>query len=127
MNVIYEIENNNSIKDYVFNTDIGDFISLSELKTYIQKILDHLPKGLLHQFELVGWSICITNRRILEKGIIYDISGLTDYENKTIFLYPSKKYIINTLCHELGHLVDDNLGTLSKHDKWIKYYTCFTT
>lgn len=128
MKIEYSYINTYSISDYIFsNRNSEIFLNLEELKTTITSIIDNLPSIIVKRFDETGWTLHITNVKELEKiyNLDYNIEGITDFEQKIIYIYARKDYIYSAIMHEFGHFIDWYLGYISFDIRWENIFNTY--
>lgn len=89
-----------------------------------------LPEGTLDAFVADGWKLVVTTSRDLTSYAAaqgcdtqdYEITGLTDYDSKIIYVKASTIAIVNSLLHEYGHFEDYRRGWISDSAAFQAYY-----
>lgn len=107
----YDSETNTATIDVTFIKDEG----VSNINIY-QDNLSKIPYDILYSFNKDGWSIYL-------KESLDDAVGLTDYNEKVIYIDASKEgQERNTLIHEFGHYYDYLLGYKSGTEEFLALY-----
>ena len=112
----------NIVKDFIFKPrEIEWFLTKFQAKREIKQYIDMIPSVFFAILEHEGWSIVITDENLEQKfGFRYDIYGVTDEENKIIYVYAHQLAVKYALAHEIGHFIDSYLGNISKTYDWKK-------
>lgn len=80
------------------------FLTETQAREAVDAYLKKIPSAIISALEKEGWVIVITDRNLEEKyGYNYEIYGVTDKEEKRIYIYTHKEGIEYALAHELGH------------------------
>lgn len=110
---------NNLARDFLFSTSKLFYLTRNQAKKETEKYLDRIPESLLTAFSSEGWKIIITDENLEDRfNIPYDIYGITDSNDKTIYVYAFSLALQYSLAHELGHFLDYYLGNISKMKDW---------
>ncbi len=128
----YITNTNNFVKiDDVKNTEAQFYQNYNkDYKNYVQKdgnisddLIDYansywnkIPQNIRENLIKNGWKIYITDKNLANTyhiDIYDEIAGITDYDNKTIFIENRKNAIKTSTVHEVGHAVDELLNTHS--------------
>lgn len=128
MKIEYSYIETGSISDYIFSNKGSEmFLNLDELKSTIISIIDNMPSIIIKRFDETGWTLHITNVKELEKiyNLDYKIEGITDFEQKIIYIYARKDYIYSAIMHEFGHFIDWYLGYISFDIRWENIFTTY--
>ncbi len=100
------------------------FLTETQAREAVDAYLKKIPSAIISALEKEGWAIVITDRNLEEKyGYNYEIYGVTDKEEKRIYIYAHKEGIEYALAHELGHFLDEYLGGLSGSKKWLSIHS----
>lgn len=122
LNIEYDIKpifTKATLMNFLCQDSDNDCLTLNETKKCVKKYLSKIPDQILNVFSQKNWKIVITNEKLEEKfGYNFEIWGLTDFENKTIYTYASEKAINYGLGHEIGHFIDMYMGNLSDTMQW---------
>lgn len=86
-------------------TDGVEQESINKLNTQ----LNRLPSNIRNRFVEAGWHIYVTNEDLNQKyygGKYNFVEGVTDYNNKVIYIANTDKSIRESVIHEMGHFID---------------------
>ena len=110
----------NIVHNFLFNNDTKEwFLSEKQAKACVEPYLSKIPESLLIAFKNEGWKITITNENLEKRyGYDFEIYGVTDREDKHIYVYSYEDAIKYGLGHEIGHFVDIYLGNVSFTRDW---------
>lgn len=111
----------NLVKDYLFSDsrDKKWFLTESQANTAVRKYLDKVPTAILNAFQKEDWHIIVTNENLEQKyGYNFEIYGVTDRDEKTIYIYSHQDALNYGLGHEIGHFLDEYLGFISDTEEW---------
>lgn len=111
----------NLVKDYLFSDsrDKKWFLTESQANTAVRKYLNKVPTAILNAFQKEDWHIIVTNENLEQKyGYNFEIYGVTDRDEKTIYIYSHQDALNYGLGHEIGHFLDEYLGFISDTEEW---------
>lgn len=104
-------------------TIIADSNIQDEIINYAYNYWYKLPDNVRNRFRNDGWSIVLTNNSLKdEANTLYEISGLTIPDEKTIKIKAEQSSIRRALIHEIGHYIDYSLGYISETEDFIKLF-----
>ena len=134
-NLIYRITpkytKDNFVKEYLFcDTEEKWFLTENQADLAVKKYLQKVPEAILTAFQKENWHIIVTNENLEQKyGYDFEIYGVTDREEKTIYIYAHQDAVNYGLGHELGHFLDEYLGFVSEAKEWkelcLKHYQIY--
>ena len=110
----------NIAKDFLFKEDSRNwFLTEKQLKEYLTQYIAFIPQPIWNALEKENWKIYFTNEELEKKfNISFEIYGITDYENKVIYVYAHELGIRYSLAHEIGHFLDEYFGKISNLTEW---------
>lgn len=100
-------------------------------KDKVMYYYDMIPVNVRNSIEADGWQIIVTDEDLQSK-YAFNAPALatTDYQTKTIYI-ANKKFAVKSVTHEVGHVVDFKLGSISWtqsfHDAFIAETASFNT
>lgn len=118
--LIQKYDKNNLVKDFLFQDDQhGWFLTKTQLTDYLKRYIPKIPASILDAMETAGWQIVFTNKSLEDKFLVtFEVYGMTDYNEKTAYVYAHELGIQYSLAHEIGHFLDNFLNNISNTTEW---------